>query len=146
MLEISREDADDLERLKKAYRAALLRTHPDKAGENQKTAGLPSVELVMKAYETLANPDKKNAYDRVINGTASVSGPLSVSEIVDLDDLELHEEDEDNLEWTKSCRCGEDKGYIVTEKDLLANGTAEEIYIQCLGCSIWIKILYSSVE
>lgn len=145
MLEISREDADDLEVLKRAYRAALLRTHPDKARVNEKEA-LPSVELVMKAYETLSNPGKKSAYDKAINGTASVSGPLSVSEIVDLDDLVLHEEDSENMKWTRSCRCGEDEGYVVTEKDLLANGTADEIYIQCLGCSIWIKILYSSVD
>lgn len=146
MLEISREDADDLEELKRAYRAALLRTHPDKTRENEKQNSLPSVELVMKAYETLSDIDKKAAYDKAINGTASVSGPLSVSEIVDLDDLVLHEEDEENMKWTKSCRCGENEGYVVTEKDLLANGSAEEIYIQCLGCSIWIKILYASVD
>lgn len=145
ILSINAQDSEDPEKLKKAYRTALLRSHPDKVGQNDQSI---TVEMVMKAYDTLSDVEKKNAYDKTVNGrdNDSVNTPFSVSEVVDLDDLVIHEENEENLRWTKSCRCGAEEGYIVTEKDLLANGNAEEIYIQCLGCSIWIKVLYSTEE
>ena len=59
VLGVSREDANDAERLKKAYKRAALKHHPDRAGgsdEMFKRIGL--------AYDTLSDGTKRAVYDR----------------------------------------------------------------------------------
>ena len=58
-LGISREDAGDAEKLKKAYKKAALKFHPDRKGgdaEKFKRVGL--------AYDTLSDANKRAVYDR----------------------------------------------------------------------------------
>lgn len=56
--------------------------------------------------------------------------------------------------FTKSCRCGSDEGYVITEKEMdeieeeLANAeagkaplsAARSSIIGCLGCSLWLQV------
>lgn len=127
ILDITRENADDLELLKQNYRQKLLECHPDK------NVSSITIDMVKNAFNILSDPIKRQRYDKVV-----LRAPVSVSEIIDLDDMEEKQD-----KWTKSCRCGEDEGYIVTEQDLEENGSAEEINLQCIGCSIWIKVQYA---
>ena len=58
-LGVSRADADDQEKLKKAYKKAALKSHPDRPGgdaEKFKAVGL--------AYDTLSDANKRTIYDR----------------------------------------------------------------------------------
>ena len=58
-LGVSRADADDQENLKKAYKKAALKSHPDRPGgdaEKFKAVGL--------AYDTLSDANKRTIYDR----------------------------------------------------------------------------------
>lgn len=117
-------DADQV-KLKAAYRIALLKYHPDKGG------GKYTVDEVNLAYQALTDSHETVQKDTV---------PVQFSEIVDLADLE------DNGEtWVRKCRCGAD-GYVLTEADLEANGEADEIAVQCTGCSIWILVQYAVEE
>lgn len=61
-----------------------------------------------------------------------------VLQVVDLDDFIERGEGR----WTKSCRCGEEEGYVVTEEDLEAGDDV----VGCCGCSLWLKVGYEILE
>jgi hypothetical protein len=55
--------------IKKAYRAAASKTHPDRGGMTH------MFRMVQEAYETLSDPDKRTAYDREM-GLAPTPQPV----------------------------------------------------------------------
>lgn len=142
-LDINKRETISLEEIKRAYHAALLKTHPDKLtlSETSKSP-LFTVKDVREAYLTLSDKESRDSYDKKIrSGSAGIFSTIQTEEVVDLDDMIIISETDDNTEWGKDCRCGEK--YIVTEQDLLNNGNAEEINVQCIGCSLWIKVVYA---
>jgi len=64
-------DADD-RRLRTAYRSKAKQYHPD-AGEGSSEEKFREIQ---DAYDTLANPADRAAYDRDLAGTVPVSSPL----------------------------------------------------------------------
>lgn len=72
-------------------------------------------------------------------------GGYTGSENLDLDDLDF---DEERGIWNLACRCGEKKGYVVTEGDLEREelAGAKEIIVGCGGCSLWINVAFGVVE
>ncbi|ODQ65189.1 hypothetical protein NADFUDRAFT_24955 [Nadsonia fulvescens var. elongata DSM 6958] len=140
--------------VKKAYRAALLAHHPDKQSGNNigpnSAQEVFDIDLISKAYTTLSDPDLRSEYNKWLRKCGSVlGGSGTTGEIVDLDDLQMKEtlvDGEETCEWFKSCRCGEEQGYKITEQNLIDNGNSTEIIVQCIGCSLWIKVVYESVE
>lgn len=141
--------------LKAAYRRALLQYHPDKNNSinNGKTTdklGLQvSVDDIALAYKTLSEPGLKDEYDRWLQSTSGHSDPRLARphhtglETVDLDDLTY---DPKTSRWTWSCRCGDDKGYIVTEAELEKNVEDGEVIVGCKGCSLWLRVLFDVEE
>lgn len=151
--------------IKQGYHAALLAHHPDKQqqrsssaepltfaadGDDDSDITIPAIKT---AYLILANDTRRRDYDAKLKlGGASTSSGLAVpkaaSDQVDLDDMECQVEVgpdgvSETCTWTRSCRCGEEEGYIVNELDLEANGAAaSSITVQCVGCSLWIEVLY----
>jgi diphthamide biosynthesis protein 4 len=157
-------DAD----IKRAYRAALLKHHPDKASSNAphdaesqalensshaKVLGSsmkPSVDAIKHAYDVLSNVARRAEYDRELlllhhhhhtmtEGDEKKTKPFRVGEeLVDLDDLKL---DEKGF-WYRACRCGEEVSYVVTEEMLEdeAKKGGIEIVVGCAGCSLWIRV------
>ncbi len=130
--------------LKRAYRAALLKSHPDKASPEQSGNGKASestehVNRVIEAWTVLSSENAKRDYDRLLvqeAGTADASTAAHAHYEVDLDDMTF------SLSascYTRECRCGELDGYQVTEEQL------EEGYdvIQCTACSSTIHINYA---
>lgn len=128
--------------LKYAYRKALLECHPDKLTQaNEKIANQKrfTVQEIKEAFSILSDQSRKEEHDKILGMEVVQTG-----ETVDLSDLQENINSESGeLFWTKSCRCGNSQGYKVTEIDLLENEDREETTVQCLGCSIWIKVLYS---
>lgn len=58
---------------------------------------------------------------------------------IDLDDLAY---DEVSESWWRSCRCGQERGFIITEHDLEQETQTGELVTGCKGCSLWLKVLF----
>lgn len=117
--------------LKTAYRKALLGHHPDKVGI------VPlkySIDDINEAYRKARTNSEVSITEEIIN----------YSEVVDLADCTETELSDGSIQWQKVCRCGDSKGYTLSEQDLELNGDADEIAVQCSGCSIWIVVQYSA--
>ena len=132
---------------------------------NNKNITIDSIAL---GYKILSSPALKAEYDLALrtskrsrnnnNNNNSNSNPdFSDSdeeeeadkifrtglETVDLDDLEFVEDSKADQEtWTRSCRCGDDGGFVVTEKELEANAEDGEVIVGCRGCSLWLRVLF----
>lgn len=151
------------QRLKAAYRAALLRYHPDKSkaafvtpnhrnGSGTAVEEIPyTIDHITQAYAVLSVPKLRAQYDRELilgaNNPSQAQREKEVFktgvEIVDLDDLDYDESE--NL-WYRSCRCGDERGFVVKEADLEEAADDGEINAGCRGCSLWMKVLFGVVE
>mmetsp|Transcript_100299 Transcript_100299/g.321635 ORF Transcript_100299/g.321635 Transcript_100299/m.321635 type:complete len:525 (+) Transcript_100299:90-1664(+) len=58
--------------IKKAYKRAALKNHPDKAPEGEKEAAEERFKAIAKAYEVLSDPEKRRIYDA--RGEAAFNG------------------------------------------------------------------------
>jgi diphthamide biosynthesis protein 4 len=148
------------ETLKSAYRRALLMHHPDKIPSNAADPALRvpadgaaryTIDEIVLAYETLSDPTKRAEYDhslaQVNNGTWKSEGGHQGThlglETFDLEDLVY---DEVSGTWLRDCRCGEERGYTLTESDLEKESQYGEIYVGCRGCSLFIKVQFAATE
>lgn len=127
--------------IKQAYRRSLLEHHPDKV---QSGESLQSVDAITLAYKVLSEPATKGEYDRELRlQHARNKGDNKIFhtglDIVDLDDLDY---DEQTGEWWRSCRCGQDRGFLVTENELDKESRYGELITGCRGCSLWLKVLF----
>lgn len=136
--------------IKIAYRRALLRHHPDKHEKQySKTNQKPTYTLdqIFLAYKTLADPSARVEYDQSMKAGSviSLSGKDAHPglETCDLDDLTF---DPERSSWSKSCRCGNPKGFVLIEKDLEESVEYGEIITGCGGCSLWLRVTFSTVE
>ncbi|EXJ71058.1 uncharacterized protein A1O5_06051 [Cladophialophora psammophila CBS 110553] len=151
--------------VKAAYRRALLIHHPDKAPGTTKDASLKrlrnsgastpipiySIDDIVVAYEVLSDSAKRAEYDRTLDrgvnfgwkGEGDEKGTHIGVEVYDLEDLKY---DEVQTVWSKSCRCGDDQGYIVTDSDLEKEAQQGEVYVGCRGCSLFVKVLFALEE
>ena len=139
--------------IKRAYHITLLKYHPDK-GSVVTTSG-PSVDSIKLAYEVLTNPVARREHDRDLatrqNGNVKPSDAESSDEfrtgeeLVDLDDLEY---DKKQGIWCSRCRCGEERGFVVTEGQLVQaeEKGGREVLIGCIGCSLWMRVLFGVVD
>jgi diphthamide biosynthesis protein 4 len=141
--------------LRSAYRRALLQNHPDKAQAGTNTQAKPTtytIDQISTAFAQLSNPKLRAQYDRELrlqsrsmDGSEQKAGETFRTgvEIVDLDDLDA--EEEDGI-WYRSCRCGEDRGFLIREQDLEEAAEDGEISVGCRGCSLWLKVLFGVME
>ncbi|RMY43542.1 hypothetical protein D0865_11166 [Hortaea werneckii] len=136
------------EAIKQAYRQALLSHHPDKLRERQKKdANRPalSVDQITFAYKILSDPELRAEYDLALLHEASNDpehGRVHQTglETVDLDALDFQDDSE---MWTRSCRCGDPKGFVVSESELEKHIDEGELTVGCRGCSLWLRVLFS---
>ncbi|KAK5173430.1 Diphthamide biosynthesis protein 4 [Saxophila tyrrhenica] len=131
--------------VKQAYRRALLQYHPDKNKTGAKKTGV-TVDDIALAYKNLSDPALRAEYDRWLQSVAEDVDPATTPrprhtglETVDLDDLEY---DEAFSLWTRGCRCGDAKGFSVSESELEQQADEGEIIVGCKGCSLWLRILF----
>ncbi|KAF7892766.1 uncharacterized protein EAF02_000304 [Botrytis sinoallii] len=143
--------------LRSAYRRALLRNHPDKSqsqeqGHINRPQTLYTIDQISVAFSHLSDSKLRAQYDkelrlqnRSINGAGQKEGEVFRTgvEVVDLDDLNVEEE---NGIWYRSCRCGDDRGFLIREQDLEEAAEDGEISVGCKGCSLWLKVLFGVME
>jgi diphthamide biosynthesis protein 4 len=137
--------------IKLAYRRALLRHHPDKhgnQGSNTTYSPVYTLDQIFHAYQTLMNPRARVEYDQSIKSShvaASLRGTAVHPglETSDLDDLTF---DPDHSAWSKNCRCGNQKGFLVVEKDLEENAEYGELITGCVGCSLWLRVTFAMIN
>ena len=134
--------------IKTAYHRTLLLHHPDKANSTpspkETTRGTrPSVDTITAAYKTLSTPHLRREHDqdlllRQSNPQRNEDFRTGVED-VDLDDLAY---DSAQGLWTRGCRCGQERGFVVTEK-MLEEADVEglhDVRVGCLGCSLWLNV------
>lgn len=142
--------------LRSAYRRALLRNHPDKSqgqeGHTNTNQTKYTIDQISVAFSQLSDSKLRAQYDkelrlqnRSINGVGEKEGEVFRTgvEVVDLDDLNVEEE---NGIWYRSCRCGDDRGFLIREQDLEEAAEDGEISVGCKGCSLWLKVLFGVME
>ena len=147
--------------LRAAYRAALLRWHPDKSTINSGTLKSSrseprsrySIDQISTAYSTLSDSKKREEYNRELRAQDIFKADTKRNswekkfktgvEIVDLDDLTY---DEAQGVWYRGCRCGDEKGFEVREENLEEGQTDGEVAVGCKGCSLWLRVLFGTVH
>lgn len=136
--------------VKTAYKRALLLYHPDKTPHRTEKHAQASVTVdeIALAYKTISNPDLRLEYDRVLaqdlvlkEGAPTPRTHHPGLEIVDLDHLAFEDETQT---WSRSCRCGDKQGFVVTEPELEEHSDQGELVVGCKGCSLWLKVLFSA--
>ncbi|KAJ5923581.1 CSL zinc finger-domain-containing protein [Penicillium verhagenii] len=147
--------------IKLAYHKALLKHHPDKASTVADPTFVPSkpssgtnndkrsytIDEITTAYKTLSDPVLRAEYDRSLrlNRAKFAEDTSEVFhtglETVDLDDMDYDEEDGT---WYRGCRCGDERGFSVTENHLESGMDHGEVVIGCVGCSLYLKILFAA--
>jgi diphthamide biosynthesis protein 4 len=153
--------------VKAAYKRALLQHHPDKKSTSSppQSRNNITIDSIALAYKILSSPSLKAEYDSHLrqNSRSHNNKPNNNNanpdsededeesdiifrtglETVDLDDLEFVEDSKaDEETWTRSCRCGDDGGFVVSEKELEANAEDGEVIVGCRGCSLWLRVLF----
>jgi DnaJ-class molecular chaperone len=164
VLRLARHDFGALSKddIRAAYRNALLAHHPDKAsGADSKgtlnanpgkvTTSQYSIDEIVIAYETLSDPVKRVEYDRSLPnigelGWEKANGHKGTHIGVEAYDLEDLVYAEGKNTWFKSCRCGDEQGYVLTEADLERESQHGELYVGCRGCSLFIKVQFAVEE
>ena len=134
--------------IKLAYRRALLLHHPDKSTPAQKPGNSnPTIDQITMAYKTLTDPAARSEYDRLLSLKSSTGIPSQAShsglETVDLDEL-LYDYVQET--WYRSCRCGKERAYVITERDLENNTEYGELVAGCQGCSLWLRVTFAVAE
>lgn len=147
--------------MKSAYRRALLQNHPDKSQVQSKASlhtGVRaySIDQISEAFQILSNSRSRATYDKELKlqrentnteggkgGQGQGQGFRTGVETVDLDDLEV--DDDQNL-WYRSCRCGDERGFLIAETDLEEAAEDGEVNVGCRGCSLWLKVQFGVIE
>lgn len=136
--------------IKLAYRRALLRNHPDKREGNKTTmTEIPTytIDQITFAFKILGNPVTRTQHNRSLElyskESHSVEGSHPGLDTTDLDDFISNEE---QRIWYRSCRCGNEQGFTVTEDELEKNAKYGEVIIGCCGCSLWLRVTFATSE
>ncbi|KAF3937627.1 hypothetical protein ABW19_dt0207027 [Dactylella cylindrospora] len=161
--------------LKKAYHRTLLQCHPDKLPSAAAAGVAPpsihhdlnsppadeiyTIDQINSAYKTLSSPTLRQTYDATLQSPSIQAESYKTGlDVVDLDDMVYHEGagESSGGRYTKSCRCGADEGYVLTEEEMdevedeiskhaaslktARTSTARSMIVGCLGCSLWVQV------
>lgn len=135
--------------IKLAYHNALLVHHPDKASPVPRKSQY-TVDEIRHAYLVLSDGATRAAYERSLltslREPSKLNGGIEpTGEMLDLEELSY---DENEAIWYRSCRCGQERGFILSEGDLerAVEEGEKEVVTGCTGCSLWIRVLFGVVD
>ncbi|KAI6093896.1 hypothetical protein F4821DRAFT_221684 [Hypoxylon rubiginosum] len=107
---------------------------------------LYTVDQIQHAYSILSDQKQRSEYNRSLrsqNKSQSTSSFQVGVETVDLDDIAF---DERTGLYYRSCRCGNARGYAFTEENLEEFEDDGVLMVECLDCSLWIRVLFAAAE
>ncbi|KAI1096128.1 hypothetical protein F5B19DRAFT_488747 [Rostrohypoxylon terebratum] len=128
---------------------AKSKTYPKthtKQGSHSQPRIAYTVDQIQHAYAVLSDAKKRREYDRVLRTSPSQRQTQSFQtgvETVDLDDVSF---DEKTGVYYRSCRCGNERGYAFTEENLEEFEEDGVLMVECLDCSLWIRVLFAAAE
>ncbi|KAF2242586.1 hypothetical protein BU26DRAFT_128928 [Trematosphaeria pertusa] len=129
-----------------------------------------TVDDVKQAFSVLGDAARKREYDRWLaaqplhgsrgDGSGSGMGRDFVLglEVLDLSDFEVVARDcsseeggtptsfsgegDDEVQWVRPCRCGAEKGFRISEGELVdvERRGGREVLVGCEGCSLWVRV------
>ncbi|KAI4136206.1 MAG: hypothetical protein L6R39_007844, partial [Caloplaca ligustica] len=140
------------EEIKKAYRRALLKHHPDKnrtPGLLQRTITRYTIDEITYAYNTLSNNARRLEHDSRLSPKSSAKDDKDYRNThIGIDTLDLDElhYDWDKSEWHRGCRCGATRGFTVNEDDLQQSYECGELVTECLGCSLRLRLTFAVAD
>lgn len=121
-----------------------------------------TIDEITTAYRTISDPRLRAEYDRSLRlksehgqnkgGDAHYRTGLEIIDLEDMlygdggggdDDHVDNNNNNNNAFWYRSCRCGDDRGFLITEQDLEREAEHGEIVVGCRGCSLWVKVLFA---
>ncbi|OTA64640.1 hypothetical protein K449DRAFT_404156 [Hypoxylon sp. EC38] len=107
-----------------------------------------TVDQIQHAYAVLSDRKQRQAYDLTLRTSPSHRQTQSPSfqtgvETVDLDDLAW---DSRTGVYYRGCRCGNAQGYAFTEENLEEFEDDGVLMVECLDCSLWIRVLFAAAE
>ncbi|KAJ5175102.1 uncharacterized protein N7482_000979 [Penicillium canariense] len=125
-----------------------------RSGEDASRQRAYTIDEITTAYKALCDPTLRAEYDRALRldrlkvAEREKTGDVFHTglEVVDLEDLACDEHGADDGPgacWYRGCRCGDERGFSVTEEDLERESEHGEIVIGCRGCSLWLKVLFA---
>ncbi|KAL4913209.1 heme peroxidase [Aspergillus aurantiobrunneus] len=133
-----------------------LPSPPYDPSQSESTAVTITVDEITTAYKTLSDPSLRAEYDRVLRldrnrvaGRDKNWGAVFHTglEVVDLEDLVCDEDADADADagavWYRGCRCGDERGFLVSEQDLEREVDSGEVVVGCRGCSLWMKVLFA---
>ncbi|CAE6535986.1 unnamed protein product [Rhizoctonia solani] len=135
--------------IRQAYRAALLRAHPDKQVRiYQESDSVGAVILqIQDAYRTLSDPALRREYDQLLKQgggrvalTKVAQRPANEVSLDEFTEEELPGSDGESSKWVYPCRCGNQ--FVIVEEEL-ERGVH---YIGCTGCSEVVWVGYEAVD
>jgi curved DNA-binding protein CbpA len=139
--------------IKRAYQAALLKNHPDKAIDlNDAVFNFrPSIDKIRASYAVVGDPALRAAHDRDLAlaehnraiARAHADAQYAAAERVCVDDLPF---DPESRCWLRECRCGEIALVSLEEVDTEADQDGDELIVACDGCSLWTRVEFGPSE
>ncbi|KAI1114367.1 hypothetical protein F5Y14DRAFT_174886 [Nemania sp. NC0429] len=150
-------------------RSGKSTTTPSSSSSVPKSLLTYTVDQIQHAYNVLSDAQQRRDYDRQLLLTTSSSSLFASSssssspsthptaqqrhsvstrfhtgvETVDLDDLGY---DERTGVYFGSCRCGNERGFQFTEEQLEEYEDDLVLMVQCLDCSLWMRVLFDAAE
>ncbi|XP_022809389.1 dnaJ homolog subfamily C member 24-like [Stylophora pistillata] len=128
------------EEIKRTYQRLVLKVHPDKLdgslSQEDRDKAYERFLAIDKAWKVLNNQETRADCDKQLK-EQDLSQDWPVSDDVDLDDMEYHEDTES---YSSLCRCS--GKYVLSEEDL-ENG---HNIVCCSNCTLCIRVLYNVVS
>lgn len=136
------EPSASAEEIRAAFKAAVLRCHPDKQGPRQApdAAGGAGAEgeyaAVRTAWEVLGDGASRAAYDGRMALQRLQEEGIQVNEVVAAAELEVAGMRDGQEVLSLLCRCG--GAYVVAREEV---GLAGEVLVPCDTCSLHIQVI-----
>ncbi|KAI4868580.1 hypothetical protein F4820DRAFT_114321 [Hypoxylon rubiginosum] len=111
-----------------------------------------TVDQIQHAYGVLSDHKQRAEYNRILRSqnrgqqaaaAAAASSFQTGVETVDLDDVAF---DERTGVYYRACRCGNARGYAFTEENLEEFEDDGVLMVECLDCSLWVRVLFAAAE
>lgn len=127
-------------------------------GSTEDSSPKYTLDEIITAYTTLSTERGRREYEREYR--LQLTGPTAAAaaammreqvsgiwnayapmDVVDLDDFDYVEV---SGKFYRGCRCGNEEGYVLWERDLEDVQTGE-VQVGCGGCSLWLRVQFEVV-